>query len=147
MKTIFDKNTRDELIQRINSLTENNKAQWGKMNLYQMLKHCTLWEDMMQGKRKYKQTFIGRLLGKSMLKSVLKDENPLRHSTPTLPDLVISGTGNVEEQKKEWIKRIQEYAQYEPADFVHVFFGKMSKEQIGQIVYKHSDHHLRQFGV
>ncbi len=147
MKTIFDKSTRDELIQRINSLTENNGAQWGKMNLYQMLKHCTLWEEMMQGKRKYKQTLIGRLLGKSMLKSVLKDENPLRHSTPTLPDLVISGTGNVEEQKKEWIKRIQEYAQYEPADFVHVFFGKMSKEQIGQFVYKHSDHHLRQFGV
>lgn len=147
MKTIFDKSTRDELIQRINSLTENNAAQWGKMNLYQMLKHCTLWEEMMQGKRKYKQTLIGRLLGKSMLKSVLKDENPLRHSTPTLPDLVISGTGDVEEQKKEWIKRIQEYAQYEPADFVHVFFGKMSKEQIGQFVYKHSDHHLRQFGV
>jgi hypothetical protein len=31
MKTIFDDATRDELIQRINSLDEHKKAQWGKM--------------------------------------------------------------------------------------------------------------------
>lgn len=44
MKTIFDKSTREELINRINTINANNKAQWGKMNVYQILKHYTLWE-------------------------------------------------------------------------------------------------------
>lgn len=63
MKTIFDKATRAELIGRINTLDETRTARWGKMNVYQMLRHCTLWEAWIQGKprRAYKQTFIGRL--------------------------------------------------------------------------------------
>ena len=64
MKTIFDKNTREELINRINSLDENSTPQWGKMNIYQMLKHCTLCEEMYLGKTKYKRAFIGRLFGR-----------------------------------------------------------------------------------
>jgi hypothetical protein len=45
MNSVFDKATRDELISRINTLNENSTAQWGKMNIYQMLKHCILWEE------------------------------------------------------------------------------------------------------
>ena len=60
MKTIFDKPTRDELINRINALNENSKAQWGKMSVSQMLKHCVQWEEMILGKRVYKQSFIGK---------------------------------------------------------------------------------------
>ena len=56
MNTIFDKTTRDELINRINSLNENSMAQWGKMNVYQMIKHCRLWEEMMQNKQNLKQS-------------------------------------------------------------------------------------------
>lgn len=147
MKTIFDKSTRDELIQRINSLNDTNRAQWGKMNLYQMLKHSTLWEDMMLGKTRYKQGLIGKLFGKNALKNVLKDSSPLKRSTPTIPDLKIKENGDISPQKREWIARIEEYSDYSPADFVHVFFGKMNKEQIGLMVYKHGDHHLRQFGA
>lgn len=146
MKSIFDKTIRDEVIGRINSLNEINSAQWGKMNLSQMLKHCILWEEMVQGKKKYKRMFIGRLFGKMALKKVLKDETPLQHSTPTLPELMIKEKeGNIAIQKVEWISRIKEYANFPNVDFVHAFFGKMTKEQIGYIVYKHIDHHLRQF--
>ena len=45
MKTIFDKAIRDAVIQRINSHNENSTANWGKMNFYQMLKHCTLYNE------------------------------------------------------------------------------------------------------
>ena len=146
MKSIFDKAIRDEMISRINSLNEHSRPQWGKMNIYQMLKHCTRWEEMMQGKTRYKRMFIGRLFGKMALKKVLKDEAPLRRSTPTLPELIVKeNDGNISIQKKEWISRIEAYAHYSSANFVHVFFGKMTEEQIGYLVYKHIDHHLRQF--
>jgi len=145
MKTIFDKTTRDELIVRINTLNENSTAQWGKMNISQMLKHCTLWEEWIASNKKHKQQFIGRLFGKMALKNVLKDDAPLRRNTPTLPELRIKDNGDVESEKKKWIALIEQNAHFSNPEFVHSFFGKMTKEQIGQMAYKHTDHHLRQF--
>jgi hypothetical protein len=146
MKTIFDKTTRDELINRINTLNENSTAQWGKMNVYQMLKHCTLWEEWISGEKKNKQAFIGRLFGKMALKSILKDESPLRRNAPTIPGFKIrENHGDVAAQRAKWIALIEEHAHFSNPGFVHTFFGKMTKEQIGYMAYKHADHHLRQF--
>jgi hypothetical protein len=146
MNTIFDKATRDELINRISSLNENSKAQWGKMNIYQMLKHCTQWEEMALGKKKYKQSFLGRLFGKMALKDFIKDESPFKKNVPTVPAFKIKEqSGDVELEKKKWVKLIDEYAHFSNVDFVHPFFGKMNKERIGYLAYKHIDHHLRQF--
>ena len=146
MKTIFDKSTRDELKNRINVLNENNKAQWGKMNIYQMLKHCTLWEEMISGKKKYKWAFLGRLFGQMALKDLLKDENPLRRNVPTIPEFRIrEENGNVLLERTKWIALIEQHSDFSNHGFVHPFFGKMTKEQIGYLVYKHTDHHLRQF--
>jgi len=80
MNTIFDKTTRDELVKRINSLNEDCTAQWGKMNVKQMVKHCTMWEEVVLGKRKIKVPLLGRLLGKFFLRQMIKDENPLKRS-------------------------------------------------------------------
>lgn len=146
MKTIFDKATRVELINRINTLNENSKAQWGKMNIYQMLKHCILWQEMILGKKKYKQTFVGRLFGKMILKGAVKDDAPMKHSTPTLPEFKnLEEHGDLGALKKQWITLIDQHEPFLNQDFVHPFFGKMTKEQIGIHAYKHVDHHLRQF--
>ncbi len=148
MKSIFDKTTRDELIERINSLNDNSKAQWGKMNVYQMLKHCTLWEEMISGKRTAKRMFAGRIFGKVALKAVLKNDKPFRKNSPTGREFIITEkTGDVALQKNEWINCIAGYEYFNNPGFVHPFFGIMAKEQIGRLVYKHADHHLRQFGA
>ena len=146
MKTVFDKTTRDELADRINLLTENKAAQWGKMNAYQMLKHCTRWEEWVQTSEQHKQSFVGMLFGRMALKGVLKDDRPLPLSTPTLPLLIVTEqSGDMESEKKKWIALIEQYANYSNPSFVHTFFGKMTKEQVGYLAYKHTDHHLRQF--
>lgn len=147
MKTIFDKLTRDGLIDRINSITQDTKAEWGKMNAYQMIRHCTLYEEMMQGKTQFKRAFIGYIFGKMALRSLTKDESPLRKSTPTVPALVeASTTGDMAAAKKQWIALLEEYGNTANISIIHPFFGKIEKEQIGYLVYKHCDHHLRQFG-
>ncbi|MCK0145300.1 DUF1569 domain-containing protein [Arenibacter sp. F26102] len=146
MKTIFDRNTIDELVQRIKSLQVNADAQWGKMDAYQMLKHCTMSEEMFQGKKQYKRLFIGRLFGSMALKGILKNENTMKPNQPTHPEMKIKGTGNFENEKTKWIELLRSYSTFLNPNFVHPFFGKMTKEQIGNYVYKHTDHHLRQFG-
>jgi hypothetical protein len=145
MKTVFDKTTRDELINRIQSLNENGTAKWGKMNMYQMVKHCTLWEEMMLGKKKYKQTLLGHLFGKIALKGLIKDENPMMRNAPTVPAFKVKENGNVSSEKAKWIDLMEEHAHNSDPDVVHPFFGKITREQIGYLIYKHTDHHLRQF--
>ncbi|MEJ7683613.1 MAG: DUF1569 domain-containing protein [Segetibacter sp.] len=72
----------------------------------------------------------------------------MRRNNPTIPELKIKETnGDFELGKGKWLSLINEYSHYSFLDnsFVHPFFGKMTKEQIGYLAYKHTDHHLRQF--
>jgi hypothetical protein len=146
MKTIFDSGTVDELVSRIHTLQSTTKAKWGKMTVYQMLKHCTLNDEMFHGKKVYKRLFIGKLFGSMALRAILKDEHPMKKNQPTHPEMKITGTGSVEDESMKWISLLQGYTHFSNNDFVHPFFGKMTKDEIGKYVYKHSDHHLRQFG-
>lgn len=146
MKTIFDEVTVNELIERINLLREGDPARWGRMNAGQMLKHCTLSEEMFRGEKQYKRLFIGRLFGRMALNGILKDESPLKKNQPTHPELRISIPGDFETERHKWTGLLQGYATFSNPDFVHPFFGKMTREEIGKYVYKHTDHHLRQFG-
>lgn len=50
MKTLFEEATRNELIRWINSLQDGNEALWGKMNVYQIAKHCTLLDEWVHGR-------------------------------------------------------------------------------------------------
>jgi hypothetical protein len=146
MKTIFDKTTREELINRINTLNENSTRQWGTMNIYQMLKHSTLYEEMLIGKKKFKRSFLGRLFGKMALKQLIGDESPIKRNLPTIPEIVIKEEkGDITAEKHHWIALIQEHANTSGTEFMHAFCGKITKEQSGYLAYKAADHHLRQF--
>jgi hypothetical protein len=81
MKTIFDKTIREELISRVHYLNENSTAQWGKMNVYQMIKHCILCEEMYLGKTPYKRSFLGYFLGRIALNQLMKDDKPKKNAT------------------------------------------------------------------
>lgn len=149
MKTIFDDHIRNELIDRISSLHENSARQWGKMNIYQMMKHCTAWDEWVLGvgDQTYKQSFLGLIFGKLALKSEVWTDKPMKKGMPAGMLAVKEGGGDVELQKKKWIQRTGEFANFSNSQFIHDFFGRMTKEEIGILAYKHADHHLRQFNA
>lgn len=150
MKTIFDKHIREALINRIEHINDDKKAAWGKMNVFQMLKHNTYWNVWILGQDNYiyKQAFIGKIFGKIALIKMIKDEKPFDKNIPTSKQFKPKElTGNLELEKLKWISLVNAYEGYNNPNFIHDFFGKMTKEHIGILVYKHTDHHLRQFGV
>jgi hypothetical protein len=150
MKSIFASNLQEELISRINSLTTSSQARWGKMTLCQMLKHCSSWDEWMLGIHKpvYKQAIIGKLFGKTALKKLTKDDRELDKNTPTVSAFKPKDSNcDIEQEKKEWVSLIRQYSNYHNPGFIHIFFGRMTREQVGILAYKHTDHHLRQFGV
>lgn len=150
MKNIFDASTRTILKERIATLNAESNANWGKMNVSQMLRHCMENERILLREKSFKRLFMGKLFGKIALRSALKDDSPLGKNSPTHPDLKFTGQGDVEEEKRAWLRLVDAYeikntADYE--DFIHPFFGKMNREEVGKFAYKHIDHHLRQFGA
>jgi hypothetical protein len=145
MKSILDHQTREEIIQRIQTLNENSQRGWGKMTISQMIRHCRQWDEMALGKRKYRQSLIGRIFGKIALKNFLKDE-PVKRNLPTVNDFKMTGETNVAEEKEKWIQSMRGYQNFSSDGFMHPFFGKLNKQQTGEMVYKHADHHLKQFG-
>jgi hypothetical protein len=149
MKSIFYKDTRDEMISRINSLNEASKARWGKMTVAQMVRHCTLCEEYYYGKVNIKRSFLGRIFGKIAINSILKDDaTGFRKNSSTPLQLRVSQTNlDFETEKANWKNFIEKYETFKDERFKHWFFGEMTKEQLGQFIYKHGDHHLRQFGV
>jgi hypothetical protein len=149
MKSIFETAAREEITRRINSLTPQHSAHWGKMNVYQMLVHGAKSDDMMHGAVVIPRVFIGRIIGKMILRKSLKDQQPFGKNSPTSPVLKTHSIapGDFEKARTEWLSRVEKYSDFKNTAFVHPFFGPMTKEQIGWFVYKHADHHLRQFGV
>ncbi|MDC8103753.1 MULTISPECIES: DUF1569 domain-containing protein [Chryseobacterium] len=149
MKTIFEHKDRQELIERISALTDNKTAQWGKMNLYQMIRHCTVWNDWILGRNKqeYKQEFLGKLFGRMALKRLLREGAVMDKNVPAGEFAIKEKTGDTDLYKKIWLEQIAAYENYSNPDFIHNFFGKMKTEDLGMFVYKHMDHHLRQFNV
>ncbi|MBZ5857310.1 DinB family protein [Flavihumibacter profundi] len=149
MKSIFDKNTREEVIYRINSLSNNSTANWGKMTVTQMVKHCAKCEEYYYGKLKVKRSILGRLIGKKVIKAILKDEtSALKKNAPTSPEFEVNEDKlDFEKERAAWSQLIEGYENFDNEIFTHWFFGEMTKEQLGQFIYKHCDHHLRQFGA
>ncbi len=148
MKSVLDNAIREELIQRIHSLTPQHTAQWGKMNVHQMLEHCARCDDMYLGALHIKRVLIGRLIGRMFKNKILNKDLPFGKSSPTAQVLMIAETNaNMDQQKESWLKRIEQYNNYSNNKFIHPFFGPMTKEEVGVFAYKHADHHLRQFGA
>jgi len=145
MLTVADTATRAHLIARITQLDANSPAKWGKMSVDQMLKHCRLWEEMALGHLKCKRSFIGRIFGKLALRSIMKDDRPLTRGTPTSKEIVVTDHSNVDGEKEKWIILLEEWAVPIDTYIIHPFFGKLTREQLGYMSYKHADHHLRQF--
>src|ERR1043165_6162147 len=108
MSTILDPNIRRDIIRRINSVSAQSKAQWGKMNAFEMVKHCTMTDDMSLGKIKIKRVLIGYILGRIFMKKFLKEGAQFDKSSPTSDVITTLGqTGDIESEKREWIKRIE----------------------------------------
>jgi hypothetical protein len=89
---------------------------------------------------------VWRVSGKFALKDMMKDE-PVKRNLPTVPAFKRTGEHNVVEEKQYWVKLLNAYPQIGNDGFLHPFFGHLTKEQTGRLVYKHADHHLRQFNA
>lgn len=149
MKNLFDKDIYAEITNRMNALTSNSQRQWGKMNPAQMLAHCKEAFKVPLSDKKMPRMLLGLLIG-WMVKPKLYNESPWKQNLPTAPNFIIKDERDFEKEKQELIGMINQFYHGGPENvgrFPHPMFGTFTKEQWGKSMYKHLDHHLKQFGV
>jgi hypothetical protein len=148
MHNLFESTTATEIISRIERLQPTSQAQWGKMNVAQMLAHCQGPFEIYFSEKKLKRPLMGLLFGKIVIKRLLSNK-PWRRSLPTAKEFIITGPRNFEEEKNKLVNIVNRFSSdgYTIISFTHPFFGKLSSQEYALFNYKHLDHHLQQFGV
>lgn len=150
MKNIFTEEITQEIINRIHTLTNKSEALWGKMHVAQMLAHCSVtYETIYTNKHPKPNAFVKFIL-KNFVKKYVVNETPYKKSSQTAPYFVITDERDFEAEKKKLIDYIFKTQQLGENAFdgkESVSFGSMTKNEWNNMLYKHLDHHLSQFGA
>lgn len=149
MKNLFQPEAVDEVTSRIDSLQPASQRLWGKMDVAQMMAHCSGALDMATGRLNPPRMFIGRLIG-PFVKPIYSNDKPFSQNNPTDPQLVVSDQRDFlreREQLKVKVRQFQQGGEAQCTRHPHPFFGALTPQEWGIGMYKHLDHHLRQFGA
>ncbi len=150
MKSIFEEESYFALVSRLDKLTNESESQWGKMNVQQMLVHCrksielAMGDINVQARNPLVKFFAG------FFKASLYNDKPFRKNLKTLNELVIKDHGSFEVEHRK-LKRLMHRMHTAEKFFfpytAHPIFGRLEPDMWGQLIYKHLDHHFKQFGV
>lgn len=148
---IFTKEVSDEIINRINKLTSESQRQWGKMSVSQMMAHCSVaYETIYEPGKHPPPNFLMKFFLKTFVRKVVTGDKPLKKNSPTAPYFIMSSEKEFEAEKLRLIAYIQKTQQLGEVEFdgkENMSFGTMSATEWSNMMYKHLDHHLQQFGV
>ena len=149
MRNLFDTDTYNETIERINRLTPSTQAKWGKMNVSQAMAHMAATFFVALSEKKLPRMFLGYLIG-PFIKSQLYNDKPWKRNLPTAPMLLVRDEREFEKEKSNLLETVKKFYSAGPTGITkhpHPMFGRFTPEQWGQSMFKHMDHHLSQFGV
>lgn len=150
MPNLFEPATRQTIMERLSRLTPGAARHWGKMEPAQMLAHCTAAMQVATGELPRKQPFLFKLIAPFARSSFLSEHKPFGKNSPTDPAFVVSDSRDFEREKARLTATVERFSESGPGEagkHEHSFLGRITGEQWGVVMYKHLDHHLRQFGA
>ena len=143
----------DKLISAVKKLTPKTKPKWGKMNATQMVWHCKKFIIFYQNEKNYPPNLRTKTLGYMhmfFLWYIIKwDYDKYPKNTPTLKffDPERAKDVDLEDEKKELIKRLKMVNEYNQEFIVNTMHGKVTRDTFKEVVKGHTSFHLKQFGV
>ena len=150
MKNLFEATTVEEVKGRMALLRADSARQWGKMNAAQTVEHCSRGLELALGDRRPPRKLIGRILGPMIKPKAFVEGEPMRKNSPTVQGLAVMDERDLVKERERLCGLIDRFAAAGPkgcTSHPHSFFGRLTPEEWSAWMYKHLDHHLRQFGV
>jgi hypothetical protein len=148
MGSILNETDRAAITSRVRSLSSSSTRRWGTLDVAGMLKHLHLSALMALGEMEVPSA-NKRVFHVFPLKHLLLYVVPFPKGAPTAPKLKPEAAASIEEERAavlELIERIGTGPQ-DGAGPDHPLFGPLSRREWGVVTYKHTDHHLKQFGA
>ena len=149
MGSILNDDDRTAICQRIGSVTSASVPRWGRMDAKAMLTHLRLSALMALGELPVANKGM-RAFQVFPIKHLILHVVPFPKGAPTAPELLVPDYSTpVDAIRSELVTLVQRIGEgpregYGP---VHPLFGRLSFREWGVATHKHTDHHLRQFGV
>jgi hypothetical protein len=143
-------NTHDFLAiyNRVLRVRPDARRQWGKMNLVQALNHLKVstGSGILEYHLKDESSFLWRTVIKFLVIYILKR---LPKNAKAAEGFKIEMDNALDfDTEKEQVLDILQKAYFSTSEtYPHPLFGTMSGYEWGTLVYRHFDHHLRQFGA
>lgn len=150
IKSVFNAADVDELKDRINKLTPQTAALWGRMNVSQMLAHANVSYEMAYTDKHPKPNAFMRFILKILVKNVVVGPKPYKRNTPTAKAFIIGDERDFETEKARLLAYLDHTLQLGKNHFEgreSLSFGRLTADEWNVMFYKHLDHHLQQFGV
>jgi hypothetical protein len=151
MKNLFEAATAQEVKARIRQLRPDSERQWGTMSVAQAVTHCAVGLEIVTGERVPSKIALPfRILGKIIKPMALGNDVPMRRNAPTAKEFLVEDHQDLESEQKRLCTLIDRFATRGPEGCTrhpHSFFGKLTPGEWAELMYKHLDHHLRQFSV
>jgi hypothetical protein len=151
MKNLFEPATVKAVKQRIAQLRPENERLWGKMNAAQAQAHCSIALEWALGDAvPARANLLGRIMGRIVKPLVFRNNDPLRRNSPTAKELIVEDNRDLRKEQDRLSELVDRFAAAGPEGCTthpHSFFGPLTPEEWATLMYKHLDHHLRQFGV
>ncbi len=150
MEDLFDPATAEQFRARIRSVNAESARQWGKMSATQMMEHCARGLEMGTGELKPPRVLIGRLLGGVVKPMALKEGAQMKRNSPTAPVLIVKDGADLEGSRTRLLGALDRFVaggEKACSEHPHPFFGVLKPSEWSTLMYKHLDHHLRQFGA
>jgi len=138
------------IVERINSLQPNTQRLWGKMTVAQMLKHCSIPYHQIFDPHFPKAPLMMRLLLKWFYKQSMVNTTPYKQNLRTAPVFVVKDEPDFELHKTALIDNVLKVCQLGSEAFEmkpQITLGPLTAKEWSNMLYKHLDHHLRQFGA
>jgi len=146
--TMWDPSLRASFSERVKKLDRDSKAAWGKFNASGMLAHLNDSYRMFTGELKVKSKNLP--LRYTPIKQLVIYVAPFPKGAPTAPELLARCDGAVLDDEKQAIETMfAKLAAVKPGDPLpeHPAFGVLTYRAYGVLMARHTDHHLKQFGV
>lgn len=138
----------DEVTARVARLRPDSARLWGRMDVAQMLAHCTAGFAMARGEITPPRLLIGRLLGPVAKRSLLGRGEPMRRNSPSTPHMIVDDVRDFAAERARLVEAVGRFVTEGPSGcttHAHLFFGPLTPAEWATLMYHHLDHHLRQF--
>lgn len=147
--SLWNTSNQKDLLERLKLLTNSSSRKWGTMDVGQMLRHIDIAYKNAMGELPVPPHPLAVIVSLAPIRKLIIYGIPFQKNLPTAQEYKVNASIDFRAANNEFLNTFQRITSFKDTTTfgAHPIFGKLSQDEWGALLFKHLDHHLRQFGV